>query len=329
MTHLQTALRTLTIALLPVVTTACFFAFGVGTADISNNNGSVTVTPCFTDACADKVQITTLGDAENLLFSSSGRLFVSGGQNVVEISQNTAGNYTSTVVSASTCNFTGLAILQSTLYAACFDGSLWAGSLAQTPLQLSRIASLSGITAGNGLVDGPDGASLYLVNGPSGNTPKIVRIVINPQTPTQVSSVSDWLTSNLSFPNGLQRKGNLLYFTDSEANSLGLLKSVPILSGGTAGTVSTIASFSSLPDDFSFVENDFAVTFYSAGQIARINTSGQILQSTGMNRFDSPSQVRLSTGPLFRNGDLLVTEKGVIGENSSTVGNRLTLYKTR
>lgn len=315
---------------LPMALAGCFFAFGTGTSDLTTPDTPVNgVTPCFADACGEKVTIANIGDAENLLFTSSGRLFVSGGERLTEITRTAAGDYLSTDVSVASCNFTGLAVIQSTLFAACFDGSLWAGSLNAVPMRVSRVATIAGVNAGNGLVDGPDGTSLFLVNGPSGNPAKIVRIRLNPQAITQVASAADWLTSGLSFPNGLQRKGNTLFFSDSDAGSLGRLKSVPILADGNAGAVSNLAAFNSLPDDFSFIENDFAVSFFSSGQIARLSATGQTLQSTGMNRFESPSQVRIARAPLFRDGDLLVTEKGVIGDNNSTVGNRLTLYRTR
>ncbi len=311
----------------------CFFSFGTGGLTISggtNPDSGTSVTPCFEDGCAEKVTIATVGDAENLIFTSTGRLFVTGGQNVFEITKDSGGNFVSTVVSAASCNFTGLAILQNTLFAACFDGTLWAGSLSQTPFRLNTIATIAGVNAGNGLVDGPDGNTLYLVNGPTGNTPRIVRIRLNPSLITQVQSSSDWLTSGLSFPNGLQRRGSTLFYSDSDTGSLGRIRSVPILGDGNPGTVTLVASFNSLPDDFTFIGNDIATALYSTGQIARINPStGQTTQVTGMNRFDSPSQVRLAQGPMFRSGDLLVTEKGIIGENISTVGNRLTLYRTR
>lgn len=309
----------------------CFFAFGTGGVSVSvgDGNNPTPITPCFQDSCADKVTIASIGDAENLIFSSTGRLFVSGGQNLFEITRNSAGDYVSTVVSTASCNFTGLAIIQTTLFAACFDGSLWAGSLTQTPIRVGRITGIAGITAGNGLVDGPDGASLYLVNGPSGNQPKIVRIQLNANQLTQVLSASDWLTTGLSAPNGLQRKGSLLYVSDSDTSTLGLIKTVPILSNGNPGSLSTVASFNSLPDDFTFIGNDIAAAFFSSGQIARINLGTGSQTPTGLNSFANPSQVRLSRGPLFRDGDLLVTEKGVIGDNTSTVGNVLTLYRTK
>lgn len=313
--------------LLPLLASGCFFAFGTGTSDMNPVPGG---TPCFQDSCGEKVRVVTLGDAENLLFSGDGRLFATGGEQIIEITRASGGTYASTVVSAANCNFTGLAILQNTLFAACFDGSLWAGSLSRVPFRMDRIGVIPGVNAGNGLVDGPDGTSLYLVNGPTGNAPKIVRIRLNPLQLTQIQSSGDWLTAGLSFPNGLQRRGSTLFVSDSDTSSLGRIRTVPILGDGNPGAISNLAAFNSLPDDFSFVGNDLAVSFFSSGQIARISsTTGQTLQATGNNRFENPSQVRVARGPLFRDGDLLVTEKGVIGDNASTVGNVLTLYRTR
>ena len=307
----------------------CFFSFSYTSADSSGNNVTPSGEPCFTSTCGRAITIATIPDAENMIFSSSGRLFVSGGLNVYEItaSSGAATGYIATPLSSTQCNFTGLAIIQTTLFAGCFDGSLWTASLAQSPVTLVRSASIPDVTAGNGLVDGPDGLSLYWINGPSGMVPKIVKINLNSLNITGVVSSQVWLSSNISFPNGLQRKGSVLFFTDSDSNSLGRIKRVNILPGGAAGAVENLAAFDSLPDDISFIDNDFIVPFYSSGKVARVSALGLVLQSTDNNSFQSPSQVRLGRPPLFNTSDLIITEKGVVGDNASSVGNRLTLYR--
>ena len=59
-----------------------------------------------------------------MIFSNEGRLFVSGGQSVVEVVKNGDDFRGPTLVSSGVCNFTGLAIARNTLYANCGDGTL-------------------------------------------------------------------------------------------------------------------------------------------------------------------------------------------------------------
>ena len=54
-----------------------------------------------------------------------------------------------------------------------------------------------------------------------------------------------------------------------------------------------------------------------------------LLSATDAMSFESPSQVSLGQPPLFAATDVLVTEKGLIGENDSTNGNVLSVFRPR
>lgn len=286
---------------------------------------------CVESACGVKTHLVTIPDAENLLFTPSGRLFVSGGTNVFEIGRQ-GEQYTATPLLDGSCNFTGLALRGEVLYANCFDGQLYAAQLTAQP-KLAPIHAL-GLTAPNGLATGPDG-ELYVVNGPLSTTglpdPKIVRLRLDAQNPMQVVDQQDWLALNplLSQPNGVQVRGRTLYFSESSAPTLGRLQRVAIGADGQAGTPTTVLSFDSLPDDFSFAGEGFLTAYYSGGQIALYDAAGALISASDANSFESPSQVRRGQPPLFSDTDLLITEKGVIGEQQSTNGNVLSLFRRR
>src|SRR3546814_2683894 len=74
------------------------------------------------------------------------------------------------------------------LYAACFDGQLYAAQLDAHPA-LQPIHDL-GLGAPNGLAAGPDG-TLFISNGPLATTalpnPKIVRLTLDPNDPFSVT----------------------------------------------------------------------------------------------------------------------------------------------
>ncbi|MCQ8896142.1 hypothetical protein NQT62_06785 [Limnobacter humi] len=293
---------------------------------------------CFENGCADAVPLLTVPDAENMIFSDSGRLFVSGGTGVFEVTQAATGKasgFSLTALNETACNFTGLAIQRQVLYANCGDGTLWAARLDGQPMRLNKIFTYSGVALTNGLVDGPDGRSLYAADGPLSSSalpsPKLIRLELDVSNPMVVQQQSTWLDLTGRFPNGIQRHGNILYFTDSAPPNLGQLNAVAVRSDASAGTPFVIATLPQLPDDFSILpDGSYAMTYYLTGQIAHISPTGAVLASTTPLTFSTgPSQVRQGRAPLFSSQDLLVTEKGIIGDNNSPVGNTLTLFRKR
>lgn len=201
------------------------------------------------------------------------------------------------------------------VYAAAFDGNLYAANVNDKPPAFKAIHAL-GISSANGMTSGADGA-LYIVNGPLGASlpaPKIIRLRFDANDPMKVTDQIDWLTSGLSFPNGLQRRGDTLLFSDSDVLNvaLGAIKSVEIKADGSAGTPQMLGSFPSLPDDFGLVGDSILAAFYSNGQIGLINASGTLISQTDLLSFQNPSSVKLGQPPLFAPDDLVVTEKGLI-----------------
>ena len=289
-------------------------------------------TLCVASACGVKTQLLDIPSAENTLFTPQGRLFVTGSDSVYEITHDAAG-WHATALADTAANFTGLAQRGDVIYAAAFDGNLYAARLSDTPPAFKAIHAL-GVSAANGMTTDAGGV-LYIINGPLGGAlpdPKIIRLRFDAADPMKVTEQTNWLTSGLSFPNGLQHRGNTLVFSDSDALSvtLGAIRTVEIQADGSAGPVKTLGTFPSLPDDLGLVGDSVLAAFYSNGQIGLINAAGVLVSQTDPLSFQNPSSVKLGQPPLFAADDLIVTEKGVVAlPPTPGYGSKLSVFRRK
>lgn len=298
-------------------------------------------TLCVSSRCGEAIPLVTIPDAENILFTPDGRLLVSGGRGVYEVTGSLKAGFTATLVTDKTCNFTGLAFHAGYVYAACGDGRLFAGALA-TPLQLKPIFTMTGMCIPNGTAFGADG-NLYVVDEPlnvgSGcipPDPKIIRLIIDPADPMHILKQETWLAGsllgllsvnldrNMRFPNGLQVDGRRFYASDG-----GSIFSVDLLDDGSAGPVTPIYFAATIHDDLGLVNGGILITDFALGRISLISRDGKLLQQTDPLTFSFPSSVRLAQPPMFQPGDILVAEKGILLEMDSPIGNQLTLFRRK
>ncbi len=285
---------------------------------------------CISTACGDVYAIATIPDAENLLLTPSGRVFVSGGLNVYEI--DIQGNsYRAKPLYVGSCNFTGLARVHDTLYATCADGGLFAAPLGSPVMELIRIYDLQNMSLPNGMTDGPDHC-LYITDGPLSLTavpnPQIVRACPDTSAPLEITSQEVWLNLLPDAPNGITRIGYDFYITDTTAiGAQGRVRHIEMDSLFRPLGIETIYNATTILDDLTSYGDTLLVTDYLIGNLFQINLSGEILQEGVVGTHASPSSVLVVGPPLFDAGDILVTEKGLLGDTETDLGNDLVLLK--
>ena len=306
---------------------------------------------------ADKIP-----DAENVFFTSSGRLFITGGEHIYELTVNGA----VPIPSAGTGEFLGMAQIGSYLYVVHCPRSL----KAIPPINLSEILSqglvgalLSHLTDAymNKLVlraklDTSDPAHLVfrqvhelkdmvLPNGMAADSSgrlyiadetilpcgKIVRLTIgNPDSDNPAVAQETWLNKydGVYSPNGMTIKNDVLFFTDFElfSSKQAKVKKVQI-SGNGHGAEIPIYSATGLFDDLDtgrYKNTDgVAVANFLTGAILFIGENGGLVDKIPAGTFECPSSAHFGRGMGYDDKDLIVTEKGILFEGQSSFGNKV------
>ncbi|WP_373083377.1 hypothetical protein [Zhongshania sp.] len=262
--------------------------------------------------CGTPRQLVNLPQLENSLFTSNGRLFVSGQSNLYEIHRD-GQDYRADALLPDGSGCSGLTEDKGTLYALCsgsggptdFSG-LYTMSL-DDPLATPEFSfALSGMTLPNGIVATASG--LYVTDGPVAVEPKIVHLAIDPTDPTLVLSQSTWLATLPDFPNGIVHTGTSLYVTHYRPGFGGQVTQVAINSDGSPGTPENIAP-RGIMDDLTVVGDTLIVTDWQDGSLFQIDLEGNLLQETANNIFAQPSSVIIAGPPLFDQVAILVTER--------------------
>ena len=312
--------------------------------------------------CIEKEKIATVPDAENILFTTQGDLLVTGGQNIYQLEQlsNDDGSTyfdPKSVYSGDKCSFAGIAQSGDWAFAVCKemyfewkgftfrfvqDTHLLAADLTEESINFVALDTglendpMDAMVIPNGLAFAPTG-ELLIADENFFAQSSVGRITLDysGDYPKVVQFEADWLGSDygVESPNGVRVSGAELYVSDKNRvrrfhfNEAG---EIPLLFTNSAGD-----EVSNLPDDNIFYTGSviiddimpycggIAVTHFLEGQLVYQNAVGE-KYSTLPFSFDSPSALAIGQGPFFNGNDLIVTEKGVLLEHNSDIGNQLT-----
>jgi hypothetical protein len=332
----------------------------------TRNIAAAVVAASLLAGCAQKVKVAFVGDAENILFTSTGTLLVTGGESVYRIQKHTAANgsvsyQALSVYAGEKCSFTGLAQRGDWVFAACGKPYLkWKGFTfklgVDTRLFAANVNNPDGIhfvridqqddndpldhlIVPNGLAFTPNGELLIADENfiGQGNVGKIT-LDYSDTYPRIAQFDQDWLglSYGVSSPNGVRVADNKLYLSDGNK----IRRFFFDASGEIPPTFFDAAGneVSNLPDDNQIYSGGLiiddimpycggvALTHYLEGQLVYLSANGDIYRTAPLS-FESPSALAIGQGPDFNGQDLLVTEKGILMDNVSQIGNQLSLVK--
>ena len=323
-------MKHLALAVMSLALAACGGSSSSDDSDGRNGGNAEVRDLCVSNTCGSKNVLADMPGAEYLLFTDDGRLFAASDLNVFEVTRS-GDDWLTTPIGSMDCGFAGLEQIGSVLYAnGC--NQLFATELNDTPL-LQPIHSYDGFGLANGLTADPAG-NLYAVNGPiaSGGLvdAQVAKIVINPNNPFEVLEQIRWADAGLEFPNGIDYFDGQMYVSDSSASQVqpGSIKTIELLADGSAGNVETLTIWPGILDDITVVDGAYIlVSDYLTGMIGQVSLDGEILQTTLPLTFENASSVLPGEPPLFEKTDILVTEKGLLLEHNTPIGNKLSVFK--
>jgi hypothetical protein len=249
------------------------------------------------------LMVGSISGAENLLFTTDDRLFVSADAGLFEIVASPDGGFVSHMLhDGASCQFGGIAEARGYLYANCYDGTdsrLFAAELTDD-LQFVPIFELPGVALANGLAS--DGAGrLYIGATILG---QILRLQLSATDPSVVVAKDAWIPDAGLFANGVDFAGGALYWTD-----FGTIKSAIVGADGTPGPIRTRASGLAFYDDLYVDGSEIVAASFLAGSIQVFDQFGLPRGNTAGGVFNGPTAVLPARGRLGLPDDALVVSE--------------------
>src|SRR3990167_2512761 len=276
-------------------------------------------------ACTPKQKIVDIPEAENLLFTPDGRLFVSG-TGIFELVRQD-GVLAATSLYDAPCGFAGIAQRDEWIYSVCTSGPVWAtkGHLLAAKLtahitpSFQVIAELDGVALPNGLAF-DDRGLLYLADSNYFGAGKVIRLTLTEEAVPRVSRRETVLSAaqNVYHPNGVRIANDTLYLTDG-----GEVKTFSLAGDGTLSNPRVLYSGVTILDDLLPICGGAIVADYLGGKLFYVDRHGRKRYESKALSFPGASSVQIGQAPLFNPHQLVITEKGILLETGSRIGDAL------
>ena len=299
-------------------------------------------------------------DPENAFFTDTGRLFFTGGPSLYELTaENSAirllydsygifggiaqhGKWlyviyakiytTMTAIDLSEIIKTGSFYkLIQTLNNTLIEKGLYRADLSVSPEKMvfEKVFALNNMFLCNGMAADNDG-NLYITDNTFLPLGQIIKLIIKNENSVPDITREIWLSykTGAYSPNGIVIHENNLYFTDFliTSSKQARVKKVPIING-KAGTPEIIYSVTGFFDDLDTGTYRgtpvIAVASYLDNSVLLINENDRSVIKLASGEVSSPSSVHFGKGKLFKSNELIVTEKGILYDYYSGIGNKL------
>ena len=250
-----------------------------------------------------KTKLTDLKTAENQVYTSDNRLFVTGNGGIFEIVARSASDVSIVdhTPKQRNCDFGGIVELSGVLYVNCSTlgpSYIYAAALAATP-SFKQIYAFKSAILPNGLTTDNSG-NLYDASMFAGRILRLTPSVANPLT---FAKTEVWLNNTGLLTDGIKFYNGSIYWTDGR-----FLKSVSVKADGTPGRQTRLLSTApTILDDLTIDNDGILVADHLYGVIRKYDLNGR---STGTipAKFTTPSSVVRARAP-FPAGSLIVTER--------------------
>jgi|GEM_PF-733620 len=297
-------------------------------------------------------------DAENAFFTDTGRLFVTDGTSISEITNRETVNRLFTdnrgifggIAQSGKWLYVLHATVKNPLPAMDLNSCIKSGSMVKILLLLTdllmdkellraditvpgnpvftSIYKLKDVVLPNGMAADAEG-NLYVANQTFLPQGAIVKLTITGNAQPAVTQET-WISykNGCLSPNGIVIRDTTLYFTDFSiwSSKPAKVKKVAI-TNGRPGPVETVYSAASFFDDLDVAmyrnEPQIAVADYLMNSIILINANDGTKTRLGSGTVANPSSVHFGVAPRFRANELVITEKGILYEMYSSYGNKL------
>jgi hypothetical protein len=268
-----------------------------------------------------------VNEAENLFFTEDGRLFVSGGEDIYEITRDGFGTFKKSDHFDENCLVEGIVRSGNYLYGVCtanndasFSAFLIAGELTKDPV-FRTIAALDKASIPNGITVGPEG-QLFITYTLKN---QILRVTLS--SPLQVERTEIW-ADNLAAANGIKYVDQAMYVTVLDGDLVGRFLRIPVLADGSAGTpVRLFERALTVLDDVLALDDGFIITDFLKGTLIFWDAARGVYGETPGQTFYSPTAIAQGRPPMFTERQLLVTEKGTLLLRDEVNGDLLSMYQ--
>ncbi len=283
--------------------------------------------------CLNKEKLSDMPEAENQVITEDGRHFVTSGKGLAEITQSN-GTLSLDYIDAGCDAYNGIVSFDDRLIVVCADSALINARHTLISAQLetgvkpemSELMVLDNMSLPNGMTLTPENDALLIADYVLLGRGKVSKFDLSINDNVLSAQLNDLnflnIEQNIYSPNGLKFSGNDLYLTDFDYTSISSrVVKVSFLDGAYLDT-DVLYSKTTILDDLLPTCGGVLTGDFLNGRLVFINSEGEVFRSD-YQEFPGLSSMVWGQAPLFDANTLVITERGIIQDSISSIGNQI------